>query len=420
VGAFPRRPNAVRSLEDAKDRRGTSTPSWRSNSRWGSNASPAKASIPASGPNSLLKRGSHRRCQLRIPDPQLSSGRGGTIPYCTDTDFSVFNPRYNAFMYPPGSAAAPAVSIVIPTRNRPDFLRSALESAVTQTFTDIEIIVVDDSDPIHQNDESSVIESFADERIVWIRNPKPLGQAGNINSGFDKARGEFLVLLHDDDILYPNCIEILFRIFEQDPATDIAFGKQKLLRSDGTVDDEGSVRLNETYRRHAQYSGRQPNGRISALTGQIPSNGWMVRSAHAREIRLRGREFVGDACDFDFSYRIVGEQGVVHFVDEFLHGYRVSVVSVSSARNYFTAFTYETIRDAVVPGEYEDLRRKCEGERAIRAAFSYLSHGRISESWRAWCSPNIPATERMSPSGVRFLALFSCKIFLRPWSHSRI
>jgi len=98
----------------------------------------------------------------------------------------------------------PHFSIIIPTLNRDKRLRLAINSVVEQSFTDFELIIVDDGSA---NDVQAVINEFNDARIKIVRNQKSLGAAAARNKGIEAACGEWVVFLDDDDVFYSNRLE---------------------------------------------------------------------------------------------------------------------------------------------------------------------------------------------------------------------
>ena len=105
--------------------------------------------------------------------------------------------------------ATPAVSVVIPTRNRPDLLDQALDSVARQTFQDFEVIVVDDC-----SDESpaATVERFRHTRL--IRHDEPLGGPAARNTGIKASRGAYVALLDDDDTWEPGKLAEQVRALE--------------------------------------------------------------------------------------------------------------------------------------------------------------------------------------------------------------
>ena len=96
------------------------------------------------------------------------------------------------------------VSVVLPTFNRSGVLPRAVESVLTQTFRDWELIVVDD----HSTDSTAdVIEQYRDPRIVRVSNAGRKGAAGARNTGICMARGEYVAFLDSDDEWLPSKLE---------------------------------------------------------------------------------------------------------------------------------------------------------------------------------------------------------------------
>lgn len=108
----------------------------------------------------------------------------------------------------------PTVSVVIPTCRRPMLLERAIESVRSQTFCNWELLVSDDEP---QPGESWLyLERLAasDPRIRPVRNESAPGQVGNTNNALVRARARWIKLLHDDDVLRPECLEQLLRAVE--------------------------------------------------------------------------------------------------------------------------------------------------------------------------------------------------------------
>jgi glycosyltransferase involved in cell wall biosynthesis len=107
----------------------------------------------------------------------------------------------------------PEVSISIPTYNGAAYLKECLDSAATQTFADIEIIVVDDC----STDETfTIAEEFArrDNRVKIFRNKARLGLVENWNRCIQYSTGEWIKFLFQDDVLYKNCVKTMLNAAE--------------------------------------------------------------------------------------------------------------------------------------------------------------------------------------------------------------
>lgn len=107
--------------------------------------------------------------------------------------------------------AIPLVTIGIPTYNRvTGFFPQALASALEQDYPNLEIVVCDNAST---DGTQAYMESLADPRVRYVRHAVNIGANPNYNACLDSARGEYFVLLHDDDLIAPNfvsaCVEAL-------------------------------------------------------------------------------------------------------------------------------------------------------------------------------------------------------------------
>lgn len=120
---------------------------------------------------------------------------------------------------PPTTNHSPRVSIIVRTRRRPTLLRRALDDIFEQTFEDLEIIVVDDSEP--GGEAALVIDGLPArqrQRIVLIsRAGLDHGRWLSGNAGVERARGEYLVLHDDDDLWHPRFLATTVRLLDEDP-----------------------------------------------------------------------------------------------------------------------------------------------------------------------------------------------------------
>ena len=103
------------------------------------------------------------------------------------------------------------VSIIIPTYNRAHLLGRAIQSVLTQTYQDFELIIVDDGST---DNTEKVVESFKDERIRYIRHKENKGGAAARNTGIKAAKGEYIAFQDSDDVWLPEKLEKQMKLFE--------------------------------------------------------------------------------------------------------------------------------------------------------------------------------------------------------------
>ena len=108
------------------------------------------------------------------------------------------------------------ISVVITSYGRTDTLSRAIESVKNQTYSNIEIIIVDDnSDEVCASKIDNICDSFNDSRIVVIHNATNLGGALARNEGIKAANGEYVAFLDDDDEYLPQKIEKQYQLFKE-------------------------------------------------------------------------------------------------------------------------------------------------------------------------------------------------------------
>ncbi len=113
----------------------------------------------------------------------------------------------------------PKVTVLISTYNRPQYLAEAIESVVNQRYRDWELIVLNDGGV----DVKDVVDKFADPRIIYVPDTENTGAAHRFNQGLALARGEYVAYLGDDDLFYPNHLEVLAKALDEHPEVALAY-----------------------------------------------------------------------------------------------------------------------------------------------------------------------------------------------------
>jgi glycosyltransferase involved in cell wall biosynthesis len=299
----------------------------------------------------------------------------------------------------------PQVSICIPTYKRPDLLKVALASSLAQTFQDFEIVISDDSPDART--EKLVRGIPANRPIRYARNVPRLGQARNVNQLFNLARGEFLVLLHDDDFLAPTALDQLIKPLQENPAVVASFGKDYLAKDDGTILDAESELLNQHYWKTDDRAKTVQRSAWSVLVAQFPGDGYMVRTAAARKTLYRLVPEVGEACDADFGYRLA-ELGDFFFVGEYTHTYRATQQSISSTGlRIHLGKMYFLLQRLTVPSDLEGLRNQRLRQLAPVAVNGCLQTGARGDALKVLLGPNYPWNEQFLKGAIQLSLAFA-------------
>lgn len=112
----------------------------------------------------------------------------------------------------------PLISIVIPAYNAEAYVGEALESVFVQDYRPLEVIVVDDGSTDRTAD---LVRTYDDVHYLYQENA---GIAGAMNTGYQRATGDYIASLDADDIWMPNKLARQIQAFEEDPELDVVFG----------------------------------------------------------------------------------------------------------------------------------------------------------------------------------------------------
>ncbi len=114
--------------------------------------------------------------------------------------------------------SAPQVSILMPVHNTAPYLREAIDSMLSQTFTDFELIVLNDCSP---DNAEEILDEYDDPRIVRYKGEKNVGLSNVLNVGIGLARGKYIARMDSDDISLPNRLQVQVDYLETHPEIDL-------------------------------------------------------------------------------------------------------------------------------------------------------------------------------------------------------
>jgi len=131
----------------------------------------------------------------------------------------------------------PFFSIVIPTRDRPQYLSCALQSLLLQSFTDFEVIVCD-----NYTDKSSdrIFQKHSDERFKYITPPSSLPMHDNWEYACNFARGEYVTVLIDKTFFRPSTLEIVYKSLLEYPSELLTWHGDGFIPEDETLKESSS------------------------------------------------------------------------------------------------------------------------------------------------------------------------------------
>ncbi len=212
------------------------------------------------------------------------------------------------------------VSVIIPAYNRGRYIRQTVESVLNQTYTDIELIVIDDGST---DDTRDILEGYGD-RITLLEHEarQNRGQSASINLGLDRARGKYLAILDSDDYWEPDKIESQVGYLQRHPEVGLVYGNGTAVSGNGEF-------LYDIYTPgHREES--KPEKVLVDCYFSLPSNALMRKSL----LKKAGYfdETLRAGQDHDMAIRIA-EIARLAYIDRPLFHYRRHNESISKSNN---------------------------------------------------------------------------------------
>ncbi|MEK7349127.1 MAG: glycosyltransferase [Candidatus Eisenbacteria bacterium] len=125
-----------------------------------------------------------------------------------------------------------SVSILLPTRDRPEFLLEALQSVRQQTHPELELILVRDGGAPLSDAARAVLDGFEFPVAIEEHDGDPEGAARSRNRGVERARGDIIAFLDDDDVWEPRHTTALARALDLNPDIDVVYADARVVREE--------------------------------------------------------------------------------------------------------------------------------------------------------------------------------------------
>jgi glycosyltransferase involved in cell wall biosynthesis len=271
-------------------------------------------------------------------------------------------------------AGSPLVTVVVTVHKRIDFLAQALRSVLTQTFTNYEVIVADDSGT---GAARLVCASFAeDRRLRYCANAQTLGVAASVRLAVEQSRARYISILNDDDVWEAEFLARLVRPLEEDDRRVLAFGDHWIINEDGTLDVEASDRNTDRYGRSTLPEGdlADAEGFVLVQNGVPLAMGSLFRRTALDSAMLVPK--VAGAYDFWISCLLAASAQRFYYVPARLTRYRVhsrmETARRSPEKSACLVFIFKTLLEKnYFPARRSYLRKKLHRAR-LRVAKDHL------------------------------------------------
>lgn len=129
-------------------------------------------------------------------------------------------------------AHTPKVTVLLPVYNAAQFLREAIESVLSQSYRDFELLIVNDGST---DSSSEIISSFTDSRIRVLQNEKNIGLIASLNRGIAEAKGKYIARMDADDISLPGRLQHQVTKMEDDPGVAVLSSFVDFMNVDGDI-----------------------------------------------------------------------------------------------------------------------------------------------------------------------------------------
>ncbi|MHC0442742.1 glycosyltransferase family 2 protein [Flavobacterium sp. 3-210] len=262
----------------------------------------------------------------------------------------------------------PLVSVCIPTYNGAKFILEALNSIANQTYDNLEIIVSDDNSI---DDTLSIVNSFINVTTIpiCICHHPPNGIGGNWNNCMEKANGEYIKFLFQDDVLEPDCIKLMMEAFSVDSKVKLVASKRKFILEEDSKNDIIDEWISKYGDLQKEFVATLPNGNIildktifkreSFLNSPLNKIGEpstvLFRKSLIKEIGWFNED-LKQILDYEYWYRILKKNKII-VINQLLVSFRIHSMQATNVNRNNDIRDY-AIYDKILFDNYYKLLHK--------------------------------------------------------------
>ncbi|WP_367849436.1 glycosyltransferase [Rhodoferax sp. WC2427] len=246
----------------------------------------------------------------------------------------------------------PTVSVIMPTYNHSKYVKQAIESVLSQTDVDFELIISDDGSTDNTRD---VITSISDDRILFFPNTVNRGACIVTNELIGRSRGEFIALINSDDYWNsPDKLIYQVGILRTNPNIGACFGRAQFVDKDGVVITKGSLPFGTVFDQENRSQGLWLR-RFFDLSNCICHPTMLIRRSCYIEIGLYNNRF-RQLPDFEMWIRLV-KRYPIFISDRDLINFRI--LPGESASSHTSANSIRTINEHLLITDifFDDVSR---------------------------------------------------------------
>jgi len=260
------------------------------------------------------------------------------------------------------NAGQPLVSVIMPTYNHAKFIGKAIDSVLSQTYKNFELIIIDN---YSEDDTEKIVASYEDDRITYLKFRNNGIIAASRNHGIKHSHGDYIAFLDSDDIWYPEKLSLVKSIFKRYSDVDIVHHSEMEVCSDGR-----KRILNYGQVKQPAYTD------LLFVSNKVSTSATVVRRELAVEVGGFSEDMdFNSAEDYDFWLKLAKAGGKFYYLNRVLGEYYRGPEAVTSkieyhAQNAFNVYKSH-IKQLREEGELTDFRfNKLLEKRKLEKLFS--------------------------------------------------
>ncbi len=222
----------------------------------------------------------------------------------------------------------PDISVIISVYNGERYLEKTINSILTNSSLNIELIIIDDKSTDGGYEILKKLKK-GDSRITILQNKENIGKAGAVNRGLEISRGKYICIFDADDLMYPGRLEKQFNFLEKNPKVDMVFSNFVFLNQNGEEIIREALGFKSTKEplqrlKKAKESLKkiEKSYQILDKSNYIPPSSALFRrkiieAGVKMDSKLRNNE------DMDFIFQIIGKGFILKKLDLIAFKYRI-------------------------------------------------------------------------------------------------
>lgn len=214
----------------------------------------------------------------------------------------------------------PVVSVIIPAYNHEHFIGPAIDSVLSQSWSDLELLVIDDGST---DQTGAVVQAYNDSRITyfWQENQDAYN---TLNRGLELARGKFISILNSDDVYMPGRLKTLMAV-QKESGADCIFTDVIPIDADGQEFSDPEFGWNQWHQKNRRFYFNSNDLYAGFLKGNFmvtTSNLFLTREAVANTGKFCSLRYLHD-YDYIFRVMLACPDSVLYLDDKKLLQYRI-------------------------------------------------------------------------------------------------